>query len=246
MSDPSPFSTIFAVDPTTAPPPAPPPITAWSYSRWATYEGCPRRAKYQFVDKLPEPESEAIVRGKDIHAAAASILSGKLADCGKEAAAVLAPWMAKLEALKALGPRVEHQAAFTIDWEPTEWFSRRAWLRVVFDVIVPPAKNRSLTIDFKTGKTRAEHEDQLSLYGCAAAALYPDAEEHEVCFVYLDHPHVRPLQRTFKASSLAPMRAMWEQRAGPMLRDTEFPTRVGPGCRWCPYASTKGGPCDKG
>lgn len=232
--------------------PVPPPITAWSYSRLRTYNECPRRAKYQFVDKVPEKENEAIVRGKAVHTAAAEFIgTGKLAPTQdvaiNEAMVVLSPWKSKLQALHDMGSLVEKQAAFDVDWEQVDWFSRRAYLRVVFDVIVPPRNKHVLVIDFKTGKKRDEHKEQLSLYAAGAHALYPTLDHnYEVCFVYLDHPHLAPMTESIHANQMANVRAVWEAKAAPMLRETVFPTKAGPQCRWCPYAKTKGGPCEQG
>ena len=45
-------------------------IPAWSYSSLSTYEQCPRKYKYIYVDKNREPESEAIRYGNELHKAA--------------------------------------------------------------------------------------------------------------------------------------------------------------------------------
>lgn len=242
------FKQVFG-EPLPAVPPPPAIITAWSYSRINVYEGCPRRAKYQFVDKVPEKESDAIVRGKNVHMVAAAVLNGQEPPLSvtPDDINVLRPWEKQLKALIAMGAKAELQVAFDIDWAQTDWFGRMAWLRIVYDVIVPPSSGRRvLVIDFKTGKPRESHEDQLSLYGCGAQAMYPGQDEYEVCFVYLDHPSRPPLQRTYTEKEAFDNRTKWEERASVMLRDTTFPTRVGPGCRWCPYARSKGGPCEQG
>lgn len=42
-------------------------INAWSYSRFSTYDQCPRKAKYQIIDKAPFKTNDAMLRGKIIH-----------------------------------------------------------------------------------------------------------------------------------------------------------------------------------
>jgi CRISPR/Cas system-associated exonuclease Cas4 (RecB family) len=228
--------------------PAPPPITAWSYSRLSVYEGCPRRAKYQFVDKLAEPEGEAIVRGKQIHEAAAEMLvTGTEEFANDDVNSTLRPWRNTIKMLRGMASRAEFSAAFDIDWAECEWFSRRAWLRIVFDVIVPPSADGTvMVLDWKTGKPRDSHASQQSLYACGASTLYPDAKKIEVSFAYLDYPTKPPVLASYDAAGIPALKAAWEERASPMLRDTEFPTRVGPRCQWCPYAKSKGGPCEQG
>lgn len=249
MSNESIFGQVFGEPlPVTVPPP--PAITAWSYSRLSTYEGCPRRAKYQFVDKIAEKENDAIVRGKNVHAVAASLLSGQEPPLSvlPDDINVLRPWEKQLKALIAMNARPELQVAFNVDWQLCDWFSRAAWLRIVFDALVEPTPDRRqvLVIDFKTGKPSERHTDQLTLYGCGAQAMFPGQEAYEVCFVYLDHPGRPPLMRKFTEAEAVAARAAWEERSGWMLRDSTFPTKVGPGCRWCPYAKSKGGPCEQG
>ena len=45
-------------------------ITTWSYSRWTTYEDCPARARYKFLDRLPDPSGPGEDRGTALHKAA--------------------------------------------------------------------------------------------------------------------------------------------------------------------------------
>jgi len=53
-------------------------ITSWSNSRYNTYEQCPRKAKYQFLDKLPTKGGAPLRRGSDIHSLCEHIIKGDL------------------------------------------------------------------------------------------------------------------------------------------------------------------------
>lgn len=246
------FGTVH--DTPAAPIAVPPPITAWSYSRLSTYMKCPRRAKYQFVDKHPEPEAEAIVRGKIVHALASKlILVGEenitaLEEDEKQHIEVLRPWREHLKELRVRGALSEMQAAFDRAWKPTDWFGRAAWLRVVFDAVLPADRNGGVAhvFEFKTGKARPEHEQQKSLYAVSAAAMHPEAEKIKVSFVYFDQPVATGANITaeYDQATANSFRPLWESRSAPMLADTTFPAKPGKHCNWCPFSKTKGGPCD--
>ncbi len=52
-------------------------ITSWSFSRWNVYDQCPAKAKYQFIDKLPQPPSKNLERGTLIHKQAECFIKGQ-------------------------------------------------------------------------------------------------------------------------------------------------------------------------
>ena len=48
----------------------------WGYSKLETFEKCPQKFKYQFIDKLPQPGSAAMERGSKMHESIESYLNG--------------------------------------------------------------------------------------------------------------------------------------------------------------------------
>jgi CRISPR/Cas system-associated exonuclease Cas4 (RecB family) len=229
--------------------PVPPPITAWSYSRVATHAKCAKKAFYQFVERRKEVESEAIIRGKTIHAIAAAIIERQPVEISADTAELLRPAAALLNELSDRGTDVkcELQQAYTFDWEPVDWFSPRAWLRVVFDVVDRSnmVNKHVRVVEFKTGKLYPEHEEQKSLYAVAAHALYPDAVSVLVEFVYFDNPKHNS-QVLYTAEKMPALREKWELKSKPLLSDTTFPVSPGPNCRFCPFRAATGGPCEQG
>lgn len=248
------MSVFGTIAPDSGPPIAtPPPITAWSYSRLSTYQKCPRQARYKFVDKLPEPEHEALVRGKTAHSLMAKLITDGEAACklepGEQELIELArPHRDLLASLHERGAQAEQQVAFRQDWSPTDWFSRDAWLRVIFDAVLLDEANARVTVyEHKTGKRHADHEHQKSLYAVSAAALAPWADQIDVAFIYLDSPPASSIMLApYDRPSANAFRPIWEERARPMLTDTEFRPKPGAHCRWCPFSKTKGGPCEAG
>jgi hypothetical protein len=233
-----------------AKPPAPEPrpkLPAWSYSRFAKWSKCPLSAYYAFILKMPEPASEAMERGTRLHAEAASILNG-IPDKRNE---LSVPWAARLEATRSCyssDVETELQIAFRLDWTQTDWFAKDAWCRVIFDaMIVQPGTGVVMVQEHKSGKPRAEHTQQATLYAAAAAALVPNRAV-EVTINYLDLNPEGPqgvVRHHFPADLALKQTFAWAERVQPMMNDTDYPATPGNHCRWCSFAASKGGPCEK-
>ena len=52
-------------------------IDRWSYSRLGTYESCPKKAYYSYVEKIPQEQHPAAQRGTRIHQLAEDYIVGK-------------------------------------------------------------------------------------------------------------------------------------------------------------------------
>lgn len=212
-----------------------PMITAWSYSRLSSWEACPAKAKYKFLDKLPEPDSPAAARGGAIHTLAEKYIKGEITELPPELVQV----EEYLEGLK--GGDAELQLAFTKDWEPCSWFGPQVYCRVVFDVVKRDGA-KGTVVDHKTGKQRQEeHTDQLRLYALTAFLQWPELDEIEAQILYIDHGE--RLRMTFHRASIDELKTYWDNRAGKMMADTIFSPKPNPGCRWCAFSKSKGGPC---
>lgn len=48
----------------------------WSFSRYSVYKQCPAKARYKFIDKLPEPAAKPLDRGSLIHKQAENYIKG--------------------------------------------------------------------------------------------------------------------------------------------------------------------------
>jgi hypothetical protein len=236
-----------------APPPAPearPKIPAGSYSRLSKWEKCPLSAYYSFILKMPEPKSPQMERGTRAHADAANILTGKPIDVQTTPLSV--PWIKRLGATHtAYGNDVEAelQVAFTQQWERTDWFARDAWCRVIFDALIVTPGSGVMVQEHKTGKPRADHTVQATLYAATAQLLVPDADCYEVTINYLDNNPDGPqgvVRHHFPRDLARKQVAVWTDRVAPMLNDTDYPATPGNHCRWCAFSSKAGGPCEKG
>lgn len=227
-------------------------ITAWSPSRLATYEECPRRAKYKYIDKLPDRNSPAMARGIAIHESADAYIRWQI----KSLAPSLLPVKKLITELrneyKQRLVRTELDVAVDRNWTPCDWMDPKVYLRVKVDVIrLTEDKSTCQVIDWKTGKFKpvdsklgAAYDDALNLYACVALAL-GFARQASACLVFTDEGKTvsRP-KGTVSLSVLGREQRRWAQRVKPLLNDTIFEAKPGDQCRWCVYSCNKGGPCE--
>lgn len=218
-------------------------IDAWSYSRLSTYESCPRRAKFLYIQKLPQADSPAMERGSRIHEQAEKYLKGT---AELPNTAVWQPWKEDMLSLRIAGYEAEKNIAFDSNWNVCEYFGPSTWVRMRMDATgithCPEA------IDYKTGRPYHTHAEQAELYGIAAYLTAPDPEDVEevlVSFWYLDIPNI--IERTYHADEIPGLQDKWTARANVMLTDTEFKPN---GCKascgkfsGCEFAANNGGQC---
>lgn len=243
------------------------PVKSWSFSRWTDYEQCPRKFKFKVLDRLPEPPNPAMKRGIVLHKMAELYIRGEkitranvVDDKGgalctaseftqfhKEWKACLKRFQEEFDELRELHAQTEISWTFTKDWKSeTRWDDwANAWVRIKVDCYDhDPDNRRARIIDWKTGRARDSHTDQLELYAIAGFIVFPDVEEIDAILGYLDSGEV--VKRTYKRKALAALKRTWAKRVRAMLSDREFKPRPGPLCRWCHYRKSNGGPCEFG
>ena len=237
-------------------------FTSWSNSRLNDYDptagGCPAKARYKYLDKIPEPKSEAMERGTKIHTLCEEYIKGTKRNLPVELILFKAEFKRIRAAYKAGAMStvfIEETWGFNVKWETVRWDDwTNCWLRVKLDLAELGEGGNTLYItDFKTGKFRPEkNEDymsQLELYGLAGLLRFPTVKDVRARLLYLDHGVIYPEADTtgawviFPRAKLPALVKKWEKRVKPMLADTLFKPQPGNACRWCAYTADKGGPC---
>lgn len=221
-------------------------LTAWSYSRLSTYEKCALQAKLKYIDKLPEPPSDALERGTEVHDVLAQYLRGDR----PESAEILgwAYFGSLLIDLRALEPMVEQEWGYTRAWTPTGWFSKDTWFRSKLDASLVYGDDTGDVIDFKTGKPYPQDTaKQAELYAISMVRRYAGMTHVTVRFWYVD-PQQKGAEEVYRFSRDQAEAAIpkWEKKAERMLSDEIMAPRPGEHCKWCPFAKSKGGPCRYG
>lgn len=213
-------------------------ITAWSYSRYQKYKQCPFAAKCAFIDRIKEPENEAMSRGNIVHKMAENHTKGIIKTLPTE----LAKFKKQFTELRKEKAEAESQWCFNSLWKKVDWFARDAWCRIKVDAHRLIAKTQTLVIvDHKTGRIHDEHSEQRSLYALGGLLLYPEAKFVRAEHWYLDSGDQRVDE--FPAFALPDLQREWVEKTKPMLSDKRFAPSPGNHCRWCAFSASKGGPC---
>jgi RecB family exonuclease len=224
-----------------------PPIKSWSYSRLLDFEQCPYRAFLKIVERLPDPSTPAADRGTQIHTAAENYVNGS-GDLVSEMNDFAAEFASLRDLYKEGKVSLEGEWALNKDWEPCDWKDRSAWSRMKLDACVFMNKTTACVIDYKTGKkygNEIKHAEQGQLYALGVFVRYPQIQQAEVEFWYLDQNDILPARYT-RAEAINLMRA-FEKRARAMTTATEFPPNPNIfTCKWCPYSPRAGGQCKAG
>lgn len=200
-------------------------------------------AKFKHVDKIKEPGNAAMDRGNAIDKLAEKYSTGQLNECPPELE-LFADDFTELRKIRKL-LHAQKDLALDRNWKPTGWFDSNAWLRIKMDLFYDILKKSTRKIiDYKTGKIREEHKDQLELYavgGLAYAA--PSIQTFETELWYLDHQKI--VEDTFTREQAEALKPKWEKRVRAMLSDHVFAPKPGNNCRWCFFGQAgkeKGGP----
>lgn len=212
----------------------------WGYSKLATYMECPQKFKFQYMDKLSQPSSSAMVRGGEIHSACEAYLNGwdKILDPRLE------NWEEQFDVLKTKNFKTEQAWGFDKAWNRLpDWFHKDTWLRAKADCVYLEDDGRKLVvIDFKTGKYKVPPEMQIELYAIAGLSVYPDVEVVGAEYWFLDSGNV--LSRDYTKAHLLELRAKYADLE--LYRDEAFAPLPSRACAFCPYSRSKDGPCSAG
>jgi len=214
---------------------------AWSYSAASNHAKCPRKFRYQRIDRLPEPENEAMARGALVHKACEARIKH-----GVNQSLVTEPWLQRLDELRARGAVSETQLAFNKEWNSVPWFGAAVWGRCVLDASYKISSRIVQIVEFKTGKEYPEHAQQLRLYALAGFILHPEAEEVRSELWYLDRNEAPRPGYVAQRVAVPRLKEEFVEFARPMLNDTLYPAKPGPGCKWCHFRRSNGGPCEQG
>lgn len=214
----------------------------WSYSALEAYRSCPLKAKFRYIDKVPDPGNKYSKRGTEIHDQLEKVVK-EGAPVPKEAE-FFAPL---LHTLAEQDPICEKMFMFTDQWKPTENRSE-AWLYVKQDLMVVQPNEFLLTVDYKTGRkdgNEAKHVAQKIIYSIAGWILYPGLPEYIAEMWYIDHKDIS--SKSFTPDILEAGRARLDREISKMFDDKYFrPRPSAPVCNFCPYGPKGNGHCPVG
>jgi hypothetical protein len=207
--------------------------TRWSYSSLSTYEECPAKWKYEYIDGIRPPPSPAMERGTMLHTMCELVLNGE-SDTPTE----LEPIGRLLTRLKANQAKPEKAWRLDNQWKPVDSGS---WLIGIIDVHF--FRDGALHIyDFKSGRSYPSHSKQLELYSLIGLSTFPEAPRVEVGAIYIDSGKLQR-RRTIERAEAPALVRNWSERAQRMFADEELTATPGSGCYWCQHKDSMGGGC---
>ena len=208
---------------------------SWSFSKLKNDEVCPKRHyEIDIAKNYSDGEGEALVWGNKVHGAFAhalktnSPLPEEMKDYQK--------WIDRMQhgAGELL---VEQKYALTKDFQPTEWFGPRAWLRIVIDALRIDGPV-ALAADWKTGKIKVDSV-QLMLACQAIFSFHPEVKKVKTIFAWLqeDCETEETYTRLDVANAwigLLPRVIAYEEQ----FKTQSFPPKPGKLCfKYCPVLS---------
>lgn len=159
---------------------------AWSFSSLNAFENCAFRYYLTRVaKKVVEPENDAAKWGNLVHEAFEyHIKEGRPLPESMRAYQKL---MDKLSAAKGT-VFAEMQICLDENFQPVEWFSKKAWVRGIIDYGVQNEEHM-VALDYKTGKRKVD-SDQLALFSALLFHYKPELERTTTGFLWLQENKV--------------------------------------------------------
>lgn len=214
--------------------------TRHSYSSISTYQECPARYKYDYIDKLPGEESAAMMRGTRLHSKCEEYL--KAPKDGE----VAAPYDLRrinqiLYNMRAAGAKSEVTWLVDRNWKPVV-DPGQAYVKAIVDAHWLDQEVLHVR-DFKSGREYPSHRKQLELYSILGLLEYPSAGRAESAATYIDGGYSGQ-----DASIIRPMLPklidLWSTEIETLESDDDFIANPGAKCKWCPFRRSNGGPCE--
>lgn len=232
----------------------------WSFSQWETYNECPAKWKYKNVLKLPtQPPGPAVARGLSMHDRCERYIKSEIdvnellrgdpnkTFGSKKEAVINEKYVPVLDTFRnhPNGDRyTEHRLGFDNEWYLSGVVSSLRWCLGVLDAV--RCEDRVLHIgEWKSGQPKDTHVDQRKLYALFGLRKWTFVDEVRVTTYYLEGT-ADPQRLVVKPTAEQKLRDLWNGRVEQMQSDKICAPRPGQGCRWCDFASSKGGPCKFG
>lgn len=218
-------------------------ITAWSFSRWNTYDQCPAKFLYQVVEKAPFEQTKAMKRGDDIHKGLAMYFKNIQPSIPAEITHKGA--LALIDDVHAAPDKIiEEQWGYAADWKPAAWFGPLTWFRNICDAAVFNPDMTVDALDWKSGSKYGSGEAQMETQALAIFARFKPVVTVRARMVYFDKGDEDPAE--FQRKDYEKLKDKWTKRAAQVLGDTTWLPRPGEQCLRCQFAKSKGGKCRYG
>jgi len=156
---------------------------AFSFSHLTSFETCPKKYYYTYIDKKYSDVNSANFSGAQIHKHIENYFKGthelplELTYLKK----LLKPYY------EADGEKTfEQNLALDRNFEPCSWFDNHTYVRSIIDLLVL-GKKQALIVDWKTGKRLHKDFTQLRIAGAMLFAHRPQLDMIHLRYEYFSH-----------------------------------------------------------
>ena len=128
----------------------------------------------------------------------------------------------------------ELQVTFDVRMNELSWFSKKAWCRVIFDLLVIVG-DTAFVFDWKTGKVK-QFSDQLKLFAGAVMTKYPKVKKVLTAYIWLEHEKTPPEWKEFTRADQESIWLEFGDRAELIQMANEsgnWPAKRNNFCNWC-------------
>jgi hypothetical protein len=223
----------------------------YSFSRLDLYERCPWAYKTVYLDRIPRAKNEARETGQLLHGLVADYLNRLIATCQPtdwDWARGAIPTEAMADALEMWNrfyetfalpeglesPGVENRLAFDASWQPCEFFSERAYFRMIIDFHFRQ-DSLGIIVDWKTNREVPQtvaKDLQLRTYGWGLKrALYPEIQEVLLRLHFLRYGKEKEVM--MESQDLAEVPDELEARISTIVADKNYDPTPGSFCGLC-------------
>jgi len=218
---------------------------AMTWSRINDGEQCGLLFMLRHIEKRKEPSSPHFVKGTRVHTGVDDFLRKRKPALPAEAD----PMREYLEKLKN-NPTLRGEEAWGYDdeWQPlpvTGYFSKQDRLRAKVDALMWLSDKEIEIIDFKTGQVRDSGLDQPRFYAMLALLRFPKAMAAYFSLWFLEHNTILPEKKDRAPLLRTGLDKTIKEFSGRIKAVINKTGKAEPGvyCKWCPFAKSKGGPC---
>jgi len=204
-----------------------------SYSSMKLYENCPYRYYHQRIAKtVVDQGGEASKHGERVHKYLEDRVNDKV-ELPEELSHV-EPIVESLENLSKDGIlRAEAEMTLTVNFTPTTWWAKDAWMRSKLDILISK-DTTAVVADWKTGKRRPDFA-QLELFALQVFAHYPHINKVTSSFIWIKD--IAMDRRTYTRKD---QHELWNkvltktQRIEHSLENENWPAKPSGLCGYCP------------
>jgi len=214
----------------------------YSYSKLDTYDGCPLRFKRKYIEKRPEPPSEALDRGIAVHEVIAEYVKHCLATGVQTDLDFLRSVQGTDEVMEILETyanshllepgKYEIEEMWKIPLGPFTFWGKVDLLQDCgWDVAIIDAKT-----DWQLrSQTDIDKDQQLRTYAWMASIKYPEAQEFHCAIDFVRHGVIR--DTTYTIDDIPAIEKSILAKVEEIEADKKFQARPGPSCSYCAFTA---------